>query len=150
MKKMLVLFGVVSMALAVQAQMGNEMKGGGAAQAITQMEQQWAASAKADNPDMVAPMLADNFVNMDSDGTMHTKAESLARMKSAKWEMNDVSDITVTVHGNTAIATGAWQGKGTDSGGKSVDAHERWVDTWMKMPTGKWQCIASASAPAKM
>jgi ketosteroid isomerase-like protein len=55
-----------------------------------------------------------------------------------------------TTFGNTAIAGGAWQGKGTDGNGKAIDAHERWVDTWMKMPDGKWQCIATASAPAKM
>jgi ketosteroid isomerase-like protein len=134
-------------AMAAQAQMG---KSGGVEQAITSMEQQWAAGAKAANPDSVAPLLADNFVNMDSDGTMHNKAETLARLKGAKWEINEVSNIKVATFGNTAIASGAWQGKGTDSAGKPVDEHEQWVDTWMKMPGGKWQCIASASAPAKV
>jgi ketosteroid isomerase-like protein len=56
----------------------------------------------------------------------------------------------VTTFGNTAIAGGAWQSKGTDGNDKAIDAHERWVDTWMKMPNGKWQCIATAGAPAKM
>lgn len=148
MKKILVLLGVFALALSVQAQMGD--MGGGVAKAITGMEEQWAAGAKAANMDAVAPMLADNFVNMDSDGTMSSKTQTLDRMKGSKWETNEVSDIKVTVHGNTAIATGAWQGKGSMANGKSVDAHERWVDTWQKMPNGKWQCIASASAPAKM
>ncbi len=147
MRRIMVCSALLLLAVAAQAQMG---KSGGVEQAITTMEQQWAAGAKAANPDAVAPLLADNFINMDSDGTMHTKAESLARLKAGKWETNDISDIKVTTFGNTAIATGAWQGKGTDSAGKPVDAHEQWVDTWMKMPGGKWQCIASASAPAKM
>ncbi len=146
MKRMLVGFALLAMTVAAQAQ----MKGGGVEQAITTMEQQWATDSKAGNSDALAPMLADNFVNMDSDGTMHTKAETLSRLKGAKWEVNQVSDIKVTTFGNTAIATGAWQGKGTDHAGKPVDAHEQWVDTWMKMPGGKWQCIASASTPAKM
>jgi ketosteroid isomerase-like protein len=47
--------------------------------------------------------------------------------------------------GNTAIATGAWHGKGITDG-KAVDQHERRVDTWNQ--NGKWQCIAST--PAKM
>jgi ketosteroid isomerase-like protein len=149
MKKILVLFAVVVMGLSVQAQMNNDM-GGGVAKAITDMEQQWASSAKMSAPDAVAPMLADSFINMDSDGTMLNKTQTLDRMKAAKWETNQISDVKVTTHGNTAIATGMWQGKGTAANGTSVDAHEHWVDTWMKMPNGKWQCIASASAPSKM
>ena len=150
MKKMLVLFAVVLLALPLAAQMGDNMKAGsGVTQAITQMEQQWAANAQAGNMDAVAANLADNFVELDGDGSLHSKAEAVDRMKNSKWQTNEVSNIKVMVHGNTAIATGAWQGKGTVAG-KSVDEHENWIDTWMKMPNGKWQCIASASAPTKM
>ena len=149
MKKMLVLLGVLVLALPLAAQMGDNMKGGGVAQAITQMEQQWASNSKMGNVDAVAANLADNFMELDSDGSLYTKAQAVDRMKNSKWQMNEVSNIKVTVHGNTAIASGSWQGKGT-AAGKPVDAHENWLDTWMKMPNGKWQCIASASAPAKM
>jgi ketosteroid isomerase-like protein len=145
MKRILVGVALLAMTLAAQAQ-----KSGGVEQAITTMEQQWAADSKAGNADALAPMLAENFVNMDSDGTMHGKAETLSRIKAAKWETNEVSNIKVTSFGNTAIAAGAWQGKGTNAAGKPVDEHEQWVDTWMKMPSGKWQCIASASTPTKM
>lgn len=147
MKRMLVVCTLVLMAVTSHAQMN---KDGSVDKAIAGMEQQWAAAAKAGNADAVAPLLADNFINMDSDGTMHNKAESLSRMKAAKWEMNQISDVKVTTFGSTAIATGAWQGKGTDSTGKAVNAREMWMDTWVKMPGGKWQCISSASAPAKM
>jgi ketosteroid isomerase-like protein len=143
MKRMLMGFTVILMALAVQAQMG------GVEKAIAGMEQQWAAAGKMSNADAIAPLLADNFTNLNSDGTMMNKTQTLAMVKGAKWDTNEISDVKVTTFGNTAIATGAWQGKGM-ADGKAVDAHEHWVDTWMKMPGGKWQCIASASAPAKM
>jgi len=121
---------------------------GDIAQTITQLEEQWASAAKTNNPAKVAPLLSEVFVGMDADGSMHNKSESLARIKSDKWDVNEVSDIKVVVHGNMAIATGAWRGKGTLADGKTVDAHEHWLDTWLK--NGKWHCIASASAPAKM
>ena len=143
MKKMLIGFTLILMALAVQAQMG------GVEKAIAGMEQQWAAAGKMSNADAIAPLLADNFTNLNSDGTMMNKTQTLVMVKGAKWDTNEISDVKVTTFGNTAIATGAWQGKGMAEG-KAVDAHEHWVDTWMKMPSGKWQCIASASAPAKM
>jgi ketosteroid isomerase-like protein len=145
MKKMLMCFALVLIAMAVQAQMADSVD-----TQIASMEHKWAEAGKASNPDAVAPMLADNFVNLNSDGTMANKSKSLENMKKSKWEANEISDVKVNAFGNTAIATGAWRGKGTDQDGKSIDAHERWVDTWTKMPSGQWQCIASASAPAKM
>jgi len=149
MKRILMCFTLVLTSMAIQAQMSDKM-GGGVEKAIAGMEQQWTVAGRMSNPDGVAPLLADNFTNLMSDGTMTNKAQTLAQIKGSKWEINEISDVNVTAFGNTAIATGAWRGKGTDPKGKAIDAHERWVDTWMKMPNGKWQCIASAGAPVKM
>lgn len=147
MKRMLMCFALFTITLAAQAQMNDKQ---GVAKAIAGMEQQWADGSKAGDAAIVAPLLADSFINMDSDGTMSDKTKTLARMGKAKWEVNQISDVQVAVMGNTAIATGTWQGKGTGADGKAVDAHEHWVDTWMKTSGWKWQCVASASAPVKM
>jgi len=40
-------------------------------------------------------------------------------------------------------------GKGTDSKGKPMDDTERFTDTWVKMPGGKWQCVASQGSAIK-
>jgi ketosteroid isomerase-like protein len=45
--------------------------------------------------------------------------------------------------GILAVVTGAWTGKGLDGDGTKVDRTERWTDTWVKTPSGKWQCVAS-------
>jgi ketosteroid isomerase-like protein len=131
----------------VLAQGGNA--GGTVAKSLMDMENQWTKASKAGNADALAPMLSDVFVALDSDGTMHTKTEVLDRTKKAKWVTNEIADMKVTVHGDTAIVTGSWTGKGTDGAGKPVDAKERWADTWVKGSDGKWQCLASASAPIK-
>jgi ketosteroid isomerase-like protein len=132
----------------VLAQSGGNASGT-VAQSLMDMEKQWVNAAKAGNADALAPMLSDGFVALDSDGTLHTKAEALDRVKKAKWVTNEIGDMKVTVHGDTAIVTGSWTGKGTDGNGKAVDAKERWADTWVKGTEGKWQCVASASAPIK-
>ena len=119
------------------------------AQALTDMEHQWAKASKAGDADALAPMLADDFVAMDSDGSLHSKAELIARTKKAKWTTNEIADVKVTVHGDSAVVTGSWTGNGTDGTGKPVNAKERWTDTWVKTTGGKWQCVASASAPMK-
>ena len=74
----------------------------------------------------------------------------MAHIKASKRETDQISDVKVKVYGKTAIATGEWTAKGTDENGKVVDTHERWTDTWIEMPGGKWQCVASHGSPIKM
>jgi ketosteroid isomerase-like protein len=133
----------------VLAQGGGSKADATVAQSLMQMENEWTKASKAGNADAVAPMLSDDFIALDSDGSMHGKADVLARTKKAKWVTNEIGDLKVAVHGDSAIVTGSWTGKGTDGTGKAVDAKERWIDTWTKASSGKWQCVASASAPVK-
>ena len=148
MKRFLAIGVIVVLSLGgVLAQGGKS--GGAVVQSLMDMENQWAKASKAGNADALAPMLAEDFVALDSDGSMRTKSEALARMKKAKWVTNEIGDMKVMVHGDAAVVTGSWTGKGTDADGKAIDAKERWADTWVKMSNGKWQCVASASAPMK-
>lgn len=131
MKRLLVT-GVVGL-LAVGVALAQEAaKTGGAkstnavAQTLTDMENEWAKASKAGDGDAIAPTLATDFVMLDSDGSLHGKADLVARTKKAKWVTNEIGDIKVVVHGDSAIVTGTWTGKGTDGAGKAVDAKERW------------------------
>jgi ketosteroid isomerase-like protein len=148
MKRIFVWSVVAVLSLMVAAQAKDDM-GGGTEQAVAGLEQKWIDAAKAGNPDLLAPLLADKFVNTSAEGKVTWKKETLAMVKSSKWDKNEISNVKVTVFGNTAIATGEWAGKGTVDG-KPLDTHERWTDTWIKMPSGKWQCVASHGSTVKM
>jgi hypothetical protein len=39
---------------------------------------------------------------------------------------------------------------GIDKRGRVLDIHERWTDTWVKMPNGRWQCVASHASAIKI
>jgi len=149
MKKSLMwcLVGLLSVGSAV---LSRAQQTGESEKAVAAQEQQWLQSQKANNPDLVAPLLADKFVSTSSDGKVTNKAESLATAKATKYVSVEYDDVKVTVFGDTAIATGGLKAKGTDASGKPLDVTERWTDTWMKMPNGKWQCVASHSSPVKM
>jgi ketosteroid isomerase-like protein len=116
---------------------------------VAHLEQVWADAQKAGDAARIAPLLADTFVNTDVDGAKSGKAELLAGLKGGKWEVNQISDVKVMAYGDTAIATGAWAGKGVEGDGTKVDRHERWTDTWVKMKDGKWQCVASQQTGTK-
>jgi uncharacterized protein (TIGR02246 family) len=123
---------------------------GGTEKAVAALEQQWLQSQKTNNPDLVAPLLADKFVNTSIDGKVTGRSETLATAKATKYDSVDYDDLTVTVFGDAAIATGTFKAKGTDSSGKPMDVTERFTDTWVKMPNGKWQCVASHGSLVKM
>lgn len=111
---------------------------------ILALEDQWAQSEKTNNPDLVAPLLADKFVWTSAVGKVRNKAEFLAQESATKYSRVEYLDRKVTLFGDTAIATGGAEFQGTDgSEGKPFAVHIRWTDTWVKMPDGKWQCVAS-------
>jgi ketosteroid isomerase-like protein len=120
-----------------------------AAVAVASLEQQWAEAQKVGDAQAVAPLLAEGFVNTDIDGQTYGKEKLLASLKGGQWEPNGISDVKVVVFGNTAIATGVWVGKGVAGDGAKIDRRERWTDTWIKMPSGKWQCVASQQTAVK-
>jgi len=78
------------------------------------------------------------------------KAQSLADAKATKYTFADYENLQVTVFGDAAIAIGGGKFKGTDSSGKPMDSHVRFTDTWVKMPDGKWQCVATHDSIIKM
>jgi len=118
--------------------------------AVAALEERWLRSQKENNPDLIAPAVADKFVATQSDGKVIGKTEMLASAKSSKYSSAEYGDVKVTAFGNTAIVTGFEKLKGTDSTGNPLDVNERFTDTWVKMPSGKWQCVASQQTTNKM
>jgi ketosteroid isomerase-like protein len=150
MKKTLTwcLLGLFSLGSAAWSQ--DKHTGGGTEKAVAALEQQWLQSQKTNNPELFAPLLADKFVNTNSEGKVTGKAETLANAKAIKYDSAEYESLRVTAFGDTAIATGGFKAKGTDASGKLFDEHERFTDTWVKMPSGQWQCVASHTSSVIM
>jgi ketosteroid isomerase-like protein len=143
MKRSLIWCVIGSMSL-VSAVWSQAMTSSGTEQAVAALEQQWLKSQQTNNVDLLAPLLADNFVETESSGKVTTtKTDALASAKADKWSSAEYIDVKVIVYGDAAIATGIFKGKGTDASGKAINDTDRFTDTWVKMPNGKWQCVAS-------
>ena len=141
------LLGILSLGAAgtLQAQMAM----GETEKAVAAQEHQWLQSQKTNNVDLLAPLLTEKFVNTGEDGKVTNKAQTLASAKATHWTSAEYENLEVVVYGDAAIATGVFIGKGTDSKGKPIDEQERFTDTWVKMPGGKWQCAASHGSTVK-
>jgi uncharacterized protein (TIGR02246 family) len=143
---MFCLLGIISLGSAAVA---HAQQTGATEKAVAALENQWLQSQKTNNADLVAPLFADKFVQTANDGKVTNRAQTLADAKATKWTSAEYDDVQVTVFGNTAIATGEFKGKGTAGSGKALDEDVRWTDTWVKMPDGKWQCVASQDSSIK-
>ena len=143
MKQMFVLI-----VLLVVAQLASAKPKGPTATIIA-LENRWAEAQKRGDAAAVEPLLAETFITTDVSGHSYNKKELLATLKGGKWESNGISDVKVTVYGDTAVATGAWAGKGIDGDGTRVDRRERWTDTWVRTKSGTWLCVASHASQVK-
>ncbi|MGB8693303.1 MAG: nuclear transport factor 2 family protein [Steroidobacteraceae bacterium] len=140
--------GALSLGCAAIAQ-ASEMNGA-TEKAIAALEDQWVQADKASNADMLAPLLAEQFAGTNSEGKVSDRKQALADEKTSKFTSASLEDMHVTVVGTTAIARYVYKSKGTDAAGKAFDSHVRYTDTWVKMPDGKWQCVAAHGSKVKM
>jgi ketosteroid isomerase-like protein len=122
----------------------------GIQKAVAALEAQWLQAQNTNSPDLLTPLLADKFVSTSPEGKVTGKADTMAELKSFVKDSGTNSEVKVIVYGDTAIAMGIWKAKQKDSSGKIIDLNIQWTDTWVKMPTGKWQCVASHGSSTKM
>src|SRR5437762_13030617 len=98
----------------LQAQTGTE-------KSVAALEQQWLQSQKTNDSELVAPLLAEEFINTGRDGKVSDRAATLASAKATKYHSVDYDNLKVTVFGNTAIATGGLRAKGIDPPWKALE-----------------------------
>jgi hypothetical protein len=94
---------------------------------------------------MLNEILDESFVVVDQDGVLMNKAQVLAYVQKAISLRYLTSDMTVRLHGDTAIVTGTYRLNGILAG-KRIDQRGRFVDTWLEK-NGRWVAIASLSTP---
>jgi hypothetical protein len=107
---------------------------------ILALEHAWGQSYVSKDPKALDRILDTEFVNVDSDGKLQSRAEVLAEVRTSTAVQFLTESIAVHLHGNTAIVTGIFLIKGVDRG-KPYAQRERFVDTWL-CKNGQWISIA--------
>lgn len=120
------------------------------AETVHTLELKWSESYLKRQVDVLASLMADDFIITIEDGSTYSKTGYISHSAepSLHVEVAEMSDLKVRMHGSTAIVTGAYHERGEDNG-KPYEDHDRFTDVWMKIG-GKWQVIASHySLPVK-
>jgi ketosteroid isomerase-like protein len=117
-------------------------------EAVIAAENQITKSQQTNNVELQAPLLADKYVATDEEGTViFGKQANLADAKLTTFSSLELTDLKVTMFGDTAIATGTFTDKGTYKG-KPFNNRGRFTDTWVKV-NGKWLCVATHASLIK-
>jgi ketosteroid isomerase-like protein len=89
----------------------------------------------------MARILADDFILVEGDGTVSTKADLLkdAASGETKYEHQVDSERTIRVWGDTAVVTAKLWVKGLEDG-KQVDYYLWFSDTYIRKPAG-WSYV---------
>lgn len=118
---------------------------------IVALEPLWNQAYKSGDTRALDSILDNSIVLVNDAGSVQTKAEFLASVKSsaqqpsAQQQQVAPESFNVSVFGNVAIATGVMRVKGVEAG-KPYTRHERFVDTWL-LKHGTWVCIGTDATP---
>jgi ketosteroid isomerase-like protein len=118
---------------------------------IVALEQSWNQAYKSGDTKALDALLDDGIVLVNDDGSVQSKEEFLASVKSstpqATVQQQQVAPESFSVHlfGNVAIATGVMRVKGVEAG-KPYIRRERFVDTWLQKK-GTWVCVGTNATP---
>ena len=122
---------------------GNEI---GTEAAIRALEQQW-TDAQSRNDDRALDLIFDNSLVYVEYGSLVTKGEYLARIKSAGPQLSQIvmERMSVRISGSTAIVVGTYRERDLRNGRPRL-TRWRFIDTWV-YKKASWVLVAAGAAP---
>lgn len=114
-------------------------------QTLMQLERDWSQASLTKDIDTLNKIMADDWVNIDFQGKVVTKAQTIASLKSGlpATQAAGLGEMKVRVFGDSAIVTGSDTGK-SGSKGKEIIEKYLWTDVFVRR-NGRWQAVASQS-----
>ena len=113
---------------------------------IIALESAWDQAEQNKDANALENLLAENLVYVDYDGSISTKQQFLASVKSTDISGEQINNEGVTVHlygNNVAVSTGIYRDKGIEKG-KAFSRRGRFINVWLNQ-NGRWECISSQS-----
>ena len=115
-----------------------------AERAVTKAEQEWFAIQLANDWTKLSKMVADDFVIVDSDGSLGNRDSMVAGYKEEAPRVVSLKMQVLVAHAvapNAVIASGLDDITLKGSNGGTTHRYERFIDTWI-LRDGRWQCVA--------
>ena len=118
-------------------------RGGTVEQELIKLENEWNEAWVNRNIVFFERIYADDFIVTTSDGSVLTRAQDIANVKSGEDMATSVvtDEMKVRIYGDAAVVTHRDTVKGRFKG-KDYSGQYQWTDTWVKK-SGRWQVVAA-------
>jgi ketosteroid isomerase-like protein len=110
---------------------------------IDQLEEAWRTAVLASDTAAMNALLSDDYTAITANGTLQTKQEWLASLRSGRVHITtlDVSDRKVRFYGDTAVVTSRADVQGTGTEGEVLGGF-RYTRVYVRNSQGKWKIVS--------
>lgn len=141
---------VVSLAMAApvtQAAIAHHHQPKAIVQTIEHLESKWVAAQMVGNTTAMASMMADDYLGISPDGTLETKADTLAAYKNGTLHFTalQTSDRKIRLYGSTAVVVSKAEASGTRNG-EPIGGHYRYTRVYHFNGTA-WKIVSFEASP---
>lgn len=115
---------------------------------IMQVENESREATLKNDAETLDRLLADNWMNTNANGTVTTKAQLMALLKSSPFKIMSIEndEVLVRVYDDTAVVTGRSTSKRAGRDDQIVTGQVRFTRVWVKAK-GSWRVVAAQSTP---
>lgn len=110
---------------------------------IDQLEETWRNAVLKGNTAVLAGLLADDYMAITAGGTLQTKDQALASLRSGHVHFTtlEISDRKVRFYGTTALVTSVATVQGTTGEG-DISGSYRYTRVYVRDPQGAWKIVS--------
>jgi ketosteroid isomerase-like protein len=110
---------------------------------IDHLEELWRSALLKDDTAAMSSLLADDYIGITATGTVQTKDETLASLRSGHMHFTtfEVSDRKVRFYGSAAIVTSTAAVEGTTPDG-NLSGSYRYTRVYAQDPQGVWKIVS--------
>jgi len=115
-------------------------------QQIEQLESEYFQAQRTDDAATIDRLLSDDYIGINAQGMVSTKAQTLARLQARQIVINklDVHDQKISIHSNTAIVTSEVEIDVTNNSTQPathVHSKLRYTRVYLLYPSGTWRIV---------
>ncbi len=110
---------------------------------IDQLEEAWRTAMLKSDTAALNALLADDYIAITASGTLHSKEETLANLRSRRVHVTalNVSDRKVRFYGNTALVTSLADVEGATADG-DLSGSFRYTRVYVRDAQGNWKIVS--------
>ena len=145
MKRIIIFVGLVfAMSVAVMGQAKDKSGDGNTEQLILRLENEGREATLKNDLAATDRLLADNWININADGSVTTKAKLLELLKAGSFTILSIEndEVKVRVFGDAAIVTGRSTTKRAGEGSEILTRQVRFTRVYAKNH-GRWQVVSA-------